>query len=119
MYRKSLTAGTVFPKLATGLQHLHVQGRSPQKREEMPGTEVSTAVFIFSFSMDHNSSGRGNCGDHAIADPKDHKHVFCLFSCPGIFPPLLLPQLLSIKLALLHLSLPQTPFSFALVDFPV
>lgn len=119
MCRKKMTTGKVFPKLATSLQHLHVQGKSPQKREELPGTEVSTAVFIFSFNMDKNSSGRGNCGDHTVADPKDHTNVFCLLSCPGIFPQLLLPQLLSIKLALLHLSMVQTSFSFALVDLPV
>jgi len=84
----------------------------------MPGTEGSTALLLFSFSTGNNSSGRGNYGDHTVADPKDNNHVFCLLSCPGIVPQLLLPQVTSIKKALLNLSMLQTPFNFALVDLP-
>lgn len=74
MHRK-MTAEKVFPKLATSFQHPHVEGGSPNKREKMPGTKVSTTMFVFSPSTGNNSSGRGNCGDHTVADLKD---IFCL-----------------------------------------
>lgn len=64
----------------------------------------NTAVFLFLFSMDNSS--RDNCRNYAIAYCKDHP-LFCLLYYLGSFPQLLLPLFLSIKLALLHLSMLQ------------
>lgn len=69
MCRKNKTAGKVFQKLATS-HYLHVQDRSPQSREELPGTEFSTAVLIFPFSMDYSTVAEAIVGMMLLHIPR-------------------------------------------------